>query len=1050
LSIICPKCHSENPDTKQFCGDCGTQLTLAEKPDVSLTRTLETPVDDLPRGTLFAERYEIIEELGTGGMGKVYRVEDTKAKEEIALKLIKPEIAEDKKTIDRFRNELITARKIRHKNICGMYDLGEDKGSYYITMEYVSGEDLKSFIRRSKKLTTETAVSIGKQICEGLSEAHRLGVVHRDLKPSNIMIDKQGNARIMDFGIARSLKTKGITRAGMMIGTPEYISPEQVDGKEVDQRADIYSLGVILYEMVTGKVPFEGETALSIAHKHKYEDPEEPKSINVQIPDDLNIAMLKCLEKDRDKRYQNAEDVRSKLESIEKEIPTTAREIPKTKSLTAREITVQFSLKKIFIPVSALIVVILAAVVIWQILPKKEATAFPGDKPSLAVMYFENNTDLSDFDNILLTLLTTNLSRFEGIEVVSNQRLFDILRQIGTRDVETINKNVATEIAQRAGVKTMLLGSILKIGERIRIVANLTDVHNGAIVGSEQVEGAKEEDIFQMVDTLTASISKQLGVFPAEKSKDLKIADVTTNSYEALQYYQKGIEDEWNFNFEEAIDFFQKAIAIDNTFASAYLRLAIIAEGDFMYWALSPYKDLAGVKKNLALVKEYSHDISERERLLLKSVTSWYNHDMDSVYKHTKKFVDKYPKDRDTYYYLGQAAWAMLDFSQAKRSIEKLIELNLSGTPGFTPHGVLSIICANMKDYSCMKSASEIDIDLNSESQLPYLNGCISHAIARKFDKALSYLDYGFKKFPEYSRMWKLYYGKTLLIKGETDEARNKFPLPEDYDSGRTHIYFWRRGHSFLVEGKYKKAYLEFRKAVELAQSAQEQIIEYAIFTSTRDLGKIFAVQGKYDDAIREFTKIINTSKKATRKGFNPFAIEAKYLIGITLLKRGDYEAARNVSNELAMMIKDQNLENSHMNYYYLLMGEFYIANEDYQAVEDCLERLTGSIKISSSHYWKLRADTYALMGEWDKAIEAYSNLYSNLYLTAWGWGNDFDFYRERSRVDYNLAKIYEKKKEPLKAIEHYQKFLDLMKDADPGIAEVKDARERLAELKLN
>jgi serine/threonine protein kinase len=235
MAINCPKCRSKNPDTLKFCGECGAQLTPSAGATPSFTKTLEVPKEDLTTGSTFAGRYQIIEELGKGGMGKVYKVLDKEVNAKVALKLIKPEIASDSKTIERFRNELKVARDIAHKNVCRMYDLGKKEGASYITMEYVPGEDLKSFIRRSGTLSVGKAVAIAGQICEGLSEAHRLGVVHRDLKPQNIMIDKEGNARIMDFGIARSLSAKGITGSGVMIGTPEYMSPEQAEAKEVDQ-----------------------------------------------------------------------------------------------------------------------------------------------------------------------------------------------------------------------------------------------------------------------------------------------------------------------------------------------------------------------------------------------------------------------------------------------------------------------------------------------------------------------------------------------------------------------------------------------------------------------------------------------------------------------------------------------------------------------------------------------------------------------------------------------------------------------------------------------
>jgi serine/threonine protein kinase/Tfp pilus assembly protein PilF len=596
----CPQCGSENTSDSRFCRNCASPL--AEPGEYILTETIRAPAKELDSGTVFAGRYQVIEELGRGGMGRVYRVLDKKLGEEVALKLIKPEVASDEKTIQRFRNELRTTRKIGHPNVTRMYDLGEDQGTHYITMEYVRGEDLKSFIRRSGRLTVDKAITIAGQVCEGLAEAHRQGIVHRDLKPQNVMIDRDGNARIMDFGIARSLTGKGITGEGTFIGTPEYMSPEQVEGRDIDQRSDIYSLGIVLYEMLTGRRPFEGDTALDVAVKQKSETPPDPKLLNPQISDELDRVILRSLEKKKESRYQSAMDLLSDLEAVKKGLTTTEK----------------------------------APAIKPKLMPDQKSQW----QGSVAVLPFTNmsaDPEQEYFCDGMAEEIINALTQVEGLRVLARTSAFSFKGK---------NVNVR-EIGRELDVEAVLEGSVRKAGNRLRITAQLINVADGFHLWSERFD-RDMADVFVIQDEISRAIVDKLEVKLLGKKKATLVKRRTADP-EAYNLYLKGrssLQMMTEEGFKRSVDYLETAAAKDPDFALPLAGLSTLYFARSYWGKMRPHDAYPKAR-------EYARQALEKDDTLGEayaasgSVRTFYDWDWPGAERDFRKALELNPNSPD-------------------------------------------------------------------------------------------------------------------------------------------------------------------------------------------------------------------------------------------------------------------------------------------------------------------------------------------------------------------------------------------------------------------
>jgi len=713
MGVTCPECQHGNPDGTRFCGKCGAPLTSAE--GFSTTKTLIKAEGNIQKGSTIAGRYTIIEELGRGGMGLVYKAEDTKLKRTVALKFLPPELTHIPEVQERFMREAQAAAALDHPNICTVYEFDEGERTSFISMAYIEGQSLKTKIG-SGPIGIEEALGIAGQVAEGLQEAHKKGIVHRDIKSANIMITGKGQAKIMDFGLARVAGSTLLTRDGSTMGTVAYMSPEQARGSEVDHRTDIWSFGVVLYEMLTGRIPFQGENEQSVIYSILKQRPEPITKLQPGLPFPLEQIVSKALEKDPGKRYQQVEELLDDLKSISAGIvPEEIRVRLRREKFRRR--------RKAILYAGAGGLAILAAVLALALFPGGAETI-----DSIAVLPLENRTGdagQEDFVDGVTEDLIVHLAQISGLQRV-------ISRTTMMQYKET-DKSLP-EIARELHVDALVEGTVHQVGENVRIQLRLFDAlpeERSILAKTYERAGT---DVLMMYGEIARAIAGglQVKLTAEEETRFAQARKVDPKAYEACllgwsHWYKLSPPD-----LQTAQQYFESALKLDPDYALAHT-------GMFLTLGTCAQLGLVPIDEILPVAEPY----------LLKAL------ELDDTLA-------------DAHFAMaGLKTWFEWDWEEGEASFLRAIELN----PNYAMARVYysNLLCYQDREEEAAaqgKRALELD-PLNSLFMSIYANTLL---YLRRYDEAIAQARRALRTSPNninaHSVLWEVFH-----LKGEYDEA---------------------------------------------------------------------------------------------------------------------------------------------------------------------------------------------------------------------------------------------------------------------------------------
>ena len=590
----------------------------------------------LPIGSVLVQRYEILKVLGRGGMGAVYKARDREVDRDVALKVIRPDLAGNASILERFKQELVLSHQVTHKNVVRIYDLGDADGMKFITMEYIEGSDLRSIVQEKKKFSPEEAVDIMLQVCRALEAAHGVGVIHRDLKPQNIMRDATGRVVVMDFGLARLIESNGMTQTGALVGTMEYMSPEQALGSALDQRSDLFTLGLIFYELLTGKMPFAADSALASLIKRTQERAVPVSQHDKSIPAPLTHIVSKCMERDPKLRYQNAAELIADLEAWQGKRAGATLNFPLSHRPWGQ------SLPWHWIGGTGAVIVLVAAGFLLRDKLFTPATAPPAitrsasGSVSVLVADFQNNTSDTIFDGTLEPMLNVAL---EGASFISafNRGTARQEAQKLPKPTSKLDEEAARLVAVSQGINAIVTGSLNSRGSGYELSVKAIDAVTGKTLATDALVAENKDQLLLDVAKIAVPIRKALGDrTPESVQLAAEQGSFAVSNLQAVHYFSTGMEQQFGGKVHEAMQSFTKAAELDPNFARAYAGMAAAAGN------LGQDKDAAKYAK---LALEHVDRMTERERYRVRGLYYVQTGNWQKCVEEYTELVKQYPAD---------------------------------------------------------------------------------------------------------------------------------------------------------------------------------------------------------------------------------------------------------------------------------------------------------------------------------------------------------------------------------------------------------------------